>query len=132
MGSKILFQQVVCENSFDEVKEATIQALSILGGQINRIGNGFQVDQGKNGVQFGFAADISATVNIIESAPSKFDITCSLNWKMNNLSIICLIVGIFVFGILWIVPLLYLFVDPGQAYQAALNSIPFRLPSASK
>ena len=37
-------------------------------------------------------------------------------WNPNPLVWICLVVGFFVFGILWVVAALYLFVDPAPVY----------------
>ena len=123
MGSKMVFYQFESDKSIEEVREAAIKAFTPLGGQISPLGNGLKIKDGKNGVQFGFAADFDATFSINESKPGKFDLNCSINWKMSTVSIICLVVGLFVFGILWIVPILFLFIDPSQVYQNALLSV---------
>lgn len=123
MGSKMVFYQFDSEKSIDEVREAAIKAFTPLGGQIAPLGNGLIIKDGKEGVQFGFAANFEATISITESKPGKFNLNCAINWKMSTLTIVCLVVGIFVFGILWVVPLLFLFIDPSQVYQNALISV---------
>lgn len=123
MGSKLVFYQLETDKSMDEVKQAAVRAFTMLGGQVKPFGAGLQIIEGKNGVQFGFAADFDALFTINESKPGKYDLSCAVNWKMNTTTIICLVVGIFVFGILWIIPLLYLFIDPSQVYQTTLMSI---------
>jgi hypothetical protein len=124
MGSKTVFYQFQTTKSLSEVQDATSRALIPLGGQITRYGTGFQINQGKNGVQFSFSADFDAVVNITQQSQDKYEIICNIHWKMNALSILCLIIGLFVFGILWVIPLLSLFIDPSQAYQNALFAIP--------
>ena len=124
MGSKTLFFQLESPKSVSEVQEAAQKAFIPLGGQIIKIGDGLQITQGKEGVQFGFSADFEATLIIREASPQHYELMCTVNWKMNSLSWICLIVGIFIFGILWIIPILSLFIDPSSAYNKALYSIP--------
>jgi hypothetical protein len=123
MGSRTLFSQIVTEKTPDEVKSAIITAFRSLGGTMENLPNGVTIKQGVNGVNFAFSADFTANIILRELKDKKFDIECSINWKMNMLSWICLIVGIFIFGILWIVPLLYLFIKPDDAYQAALHRV---------
>jgi len=120
MGSKMVFYQLETQESLEEVKMAAIKALTPLGGQIMPYGNGLQIINGKNGVQFGWTADFTSTLNINEIKPGKFDLNCEISWKMNTTTIICLVVGFFVFGILWVIPILYLFVDPTRVYQNSL------------
>lgn len=124
MGSKTLFFQVETSEPIEKIQDAAVRAFMPLGGQINKIGNDLQISQGKEGVQFGFSADFDATVIIRETSQQKYELLCTVNWKMNTLSIICLVVGFFIFGILWIIPILSLFVDPTSSYNMALYSIP--------
>ena len=123
MGSKMVIHQIESKKTIEEITSAATKALSPLGGQINPLGNGLQIIQGKNNVQFGFAADFDAMLLINQTGPDKYTLNCTINWKMSAATIACLIIGFFVFGILWIVPLIFLFIDPSQQYQTALMSI---------
>jgi hypothetical protein len=124
MGSKTLFFQIESPQPIAEIQEAAIRAFMPLGGQIMKMGNGLEITQGKEGVQFGFSADFDASLMIREDSPQHFELMCTVNWKMNSLSWVCLIVGIFVFGILWIIPLLSLFIDPSGVYNRTMYMIP--------
>ena len=124
MGSKTLFFQIETKKSLAEIQEAATRAFMPLGGQIMKVGTGLNIKQGKEGVQFGFAADFDATLMIRESSPEHYELMCTVNWKMNTLSIVCLVVGIFVLGVLWIIPILGMFIDPSSAYNKALYTIP--------
>jgi hypothetical protein len=124
MGSKTLFFQLESQKSLAEVQEAASRAFMPLGGQIMQMGSGLEIKQGKQGVQFGFAADFDASLMTRESSPQHYELMCTVNWKMNALSWVCLVVGLFAFGILWIIPLLTLFIDPSGAYNTALYSVP--------
>lgn len=125
MGSKMLFFQFNSSHSLSEVQDAAYKSFVPLGGQVIKTGNGLSIKEGKEGIQFGFAADFDSTLLINHSNPDHYDLSCTINWKMNTLTIICLVVGAFVFGILWIIPLLYLFINPSTIYNEAL----FRIPS---
>jgi hypothetical protein len=123
MGSKTLFTQVASEKSIDDVKVALKQAFQSVGGLMIESPRGIEIKQGVNGVSFAFAADVSAQVNIRQVNDRLYEIECTVSWKMSALSIICLIIGLFMFGILWIVPLLYLFVNPEFSYQQSLQRV---------
>ena len=123
MGSKTIFHSFTSENSLAQVQEATRKSLMLLGGTILEFGEGFQLKGGENGVNFAFTADIEATINVRETSPNKYDLFAAINWKPNGVFWACLIIGFFVFGILWIIPLLYLFIDPSQPYQQMLYRI---------
>lgn len=128
MGSKTIFHQFETTKSLDEVKAASQKAFTMMGGTIVNRGDGFQVNQAKNGINFSFAADFETFVSIRESKPGTFEFLVNASWKPNTLFWVCLVVGFFIFGILWIVPLLYLFIDPTSAYQQALFNINNFLP----
>ena len=123
MGSKTLYYQVSTDRSLEAVQGAVRQSFGLLGGSILPREDGFEVVQGTQGVQFAFTADFSGYVNIVHAEPGKYDIMCTVNWKPNTVFWICLVIGFFVFGILWIIPLLFLFIDPTSAYQQALLRI---------
>ena len=127
MGSKTVFYQFSSQHSMQEVENAAYRAFIPLGGEITKLGNGLSIKNGKSGVQYGFTADLDATLTISQPSPDQYELICAVNWKMNALTIISLIVGIFVFGILWIFPLLYLFIDPSTQYQQSLTNVRYML-----
>lgn len=120
MGTKTVFYTIESESSLAEMKAKLKQSLLFLGGTLVDYDTGFQIKQGTNGVNYAFAANFEAMINLRQPAPNKYEIWCTINWSPSTLFWICLVVGIFVFGILWIVPLLYLFIDPTSAYQNVL------------
>lgn len=128
MGSKILYTQVKTSASLEQVVDNLAQCLLPLGGAIAKSSNTVQLEGGKEGVQFGFTADFSSQAVVQQTDNNTFNITMNVQWKMSTLTIICLIVGIFVFGILWIVPLLFLFVDPSTVYNNYLLMLQSKLP----
>lgn len=123
MGNKMVFHTFESEQSLADVKAATRRSLAMLGGTLLEHDSGFQLKQGTTGVTYAFAANFDASINLRQSAPGKYELTGTIHWSPNGLFWGCLIVGAFVFGILWIVPILYLFIDPMQAYQQALMRI---------
>jgi hypothetical protein len=129
MGSKSVFFQFSTPHSLEEIIDAAQRSFLSLGGQVTKVGNGLSIKDGKEGVQFGFTADFDATLMISQPKPEQYDLVCTINWKMNTLTIACLVVGFIVFGILWIIPLLHLFIDPRSQYEQALRTIPSLLRS---
>lgn len=127
MGSKTVFYQFDSPHTLEEVQDAAMRAFLPLGGQVIKMGNGLSIKDAKEGVQFGFTADFDATLNINQTKQDHYELICSINWKMNTLAIACLVIGIFVFGILWIIPALFLFIDPSSLYQQTLVNIPHLL-----
>lgn len=117
MPSKMLYQVIETVKSLDEVSTALKNNSTILGGQTVQLSNNsLRIVNGKEGVQFGFSADFDATITVNPKPENRYEIISNITWKMNTLSWICFIVGFFVFGILWVIPLLYLFIDPSKAY----------------
>lgn len=119
MGNKIIFHTLESKKSLVDIKAATKRSLSMLGGTLVEYESGFQLKQGATGVSYAFAANFDASINVRQIAPDKYELTGTIQWSPNGLFWGCLIVGAFVFGVLWIVPILYLFIDPMQAYQQA-------------
>ena len=74
-------------------------------------------------MNFAFTANFTTDVTITPVSDDVYNIACNVNWKMNSLTIACLIIGVFVFGVLWIVPALHLFIDPSNVYNMALMSV---------
>lgn len=131
MGSKVLFTQVHTNASLEQVIDTLSQTVTPLGGIVTKLNNTLHINGGKEGVQFGFAADFDSQTIVQQTAADSYNITMNIHWKMNTLTIICLILGIFVFGILWIIPLLYLFIDPTTAYNNSLILLQSKLPNPS-
>ena len=129
MGAKTFFHHVETDRTIEEVKEATQKTLMFLGGTIQQHGDNYQLLQAKNGITGAFAADFDSMVNVRESKKGQYEILVNVSWKPNTLFWICLVVGLFVFGILWVVPAMYLFIDPSSAYQQALFNINNFLPN---
>ena len=123
MASRTVFHIIETTKSLQEVSDACKKSLMLLGGQLIPQGNTIIVKQGINGVNFAFAANFEAYINIRQSDSSKYEFTGTINWSPNSTFWACLIIGFFVLGILWIIPLLYLFIDPTQAYQQAFFRI---------
>jgi len=123
MGSKTVFYTMDSDKSVEQVRDAAKKSLLFLGGTLLEQREGFQIKQGTNGVNFAFAANFDALINVRQSAPNKYEFFATINWSPNSVFWVCLIIGFFVFGILWIIPLLYLFIDPSPAYQLALFRI---------
>lgn len=107
----------------DVVMSATLQALRQLGGQAAQTSpNTIKITNGNENVQFAFIANINADINI-QPFPGGYDITSYIKTTPNLLFWICAIVGFFFLWFLWIVCLLFFFVDPSSQYMRALNSI---------
>ena len=123
MGSRTLYAQVVTEQPPARIQEAIQTAFRSVGGTMQTTPGGVEIRQGVVGVSFAFTADLTAHVNLRQVKENVHEIECALNWKPNALSIICLVIGFFVLGILWVVPALYLFFKPEDAYQQALNRV---------
>lgn len=123
MGSKTLYTEIKTTKPMSEVQDAMRDAFKSLGGTLTETPMGLNIKEGTNGVSFAFSASFDATANLRQINDENYELACSINWSLSVLSVLCLIIGFFVFGILWIVPLLYLFVNPTDAYQQVLNRI---------
>jgi hypothetical protein len=124
MGKKVLFSQVETTKSIPEIISAAKAAFRSVGGTVDDTLNGFIITQGKDGVSFDFTADLRCTLGVKEIKPERYEIECQITWGMNALSWICLVVGLFFHLIPWIIPILYLMVNPENSYQQAMNRIP--------
>ena len=121
MGSKTVAVIIDSEKPYEQVKSAVRSSLSYLGGSVQENGDQFLVTQGTNNVNFAFNANFKAMINIRQVAPTRYEVFGTINWSPNGLFWVCFIVGFFLFGILWIDNLLYLFIDPTNAYTQALS-----------
>lgn len=123
MAEQILYGHLSTKKSEGKIKEAINSTFSSLGGTLTETSRGFHISQGTNGISFAFSANLQADVSLREIKAGKHEIEARLKWGMSALSWICLVIGVFVFGILWIVPFLYLFFKPTQAYQQAIDRV---------
>lgn len=123
MARRTIYTQITTDRTFEEIRQVTRSTLRPVGGTMQDTPTGLEIIQGANEIRFAFAAQFTSTVNIRQISGDKYEIECTIEWKPNGLFWICLIVGIFVLGILWIVPLLYLFIDPVPVYQQALDRV---------
>lgn len=123
MTSKTVFYIIDSEKPIEQVREALKKSLMLLGGTVFEMGDGYQVKQGVNGVNYAFTANFDAMISLRQSGPNRYEIFANINWSPNGLFWACFIIGFFVLGILWIIPLLYLFIDPTQAYQQSFMRI---------
>jgi len=123
MGSRTYFSQLNTAKPIEEVMQAAKSAFRSVGGTMQETPSGLWIRQGTNGVSFAFSADMNAYVNVRQIKEDRYEVECQVRWGLNALSWVCLVVGFFIFGILWIVPLLFLFINPDNAYQQALYRI---------
>ena len=122
MAAKTLYQQVTTSKNLDELKQTAMEAFRSVGGTMQETLDGFQIKQGVNGVNFAFTAKMDANVRLREIKPNeKYEIECLINWSPSVVVWVCLLIGLFVLGALWLVAALYLFINPGEAYMQALN-----------
>jgi hypothetical protein len=128
MGSKTVYYTLETDQPLDLVTEAAGRALTMVGGTIVPIAGGYEITQGVNGVNFAFTADFKAYVQVRAIDQRRYEVIANINWSPNAVFWVCLVVGVCVVGLLWIVSLLYFFIDPSSTYQQALYSIPNYLP----
>ncbi len=121
MATRTNYVQVTTNKTPEEIRNTTMTAFRALGGAMKETATGFQIVQGAQGVRFAFTAKLSALIAFRQIKPDRYEIECVLQWSPNNLVWICLAIGFFVLGILWVIPVLYLFVNPVEAYQQALH-----------
>ena len=123
MGSRNLYSQVRTARSPDDIWAVISDAFRSVGGTTRGTPRGLEIRQGVNGVSFAFSADLTAIVSLRRLRQDLWEVECAIQWKPSTLSIVCLIVGFFVVGILWVVPILYLFFKPEDPYQQALHRV---------
>ena len=130
MGSKSLYTQITTNQDQSGIWQAISTALSAVGGRQEPVPGGLKIKEGKLGVNFGFTLEMEAVVGLRDLGSHRYEIECHLKWKPASIVWICLIVGFFIFGILWIVGLLYLLAKPGEPYEQALHRVQGLLPQS--
>jgi hypothetical protein len=128
MGSAILNHVIVTDQPVDQVFEATRRSLDLLGGLTTPTSTGFWVVQGVQGASFGFTSNTTADIQVRQLDARRYEVVARVNWQASAVVIVCMIVGFFVFGILWLVGLFYLLYNPTVIYQQALQRIETFLP----
>ncbi|NER08681.1 MAG: SHOCT domain-containing protein [Okeania sp. SIO3C4] len=124
MPNRVLYKDVRSNENLDTVVEYSIQEFRILGGSIRRPAeNVIFITSGKQGVRFGFTINVQAKITIDQFQNGIFNIKCLLDWNPSPLVWTCLTVGFFIFGILWIVAALFLFVNVVNVYQQILDRL---------
>ena len=124
MGIKTVFTQVITTQSLDDVTDAVIVSMRRLGGQVIPRGSAIEVIDGISGIDLAFVAKFQATVCVTQSKKkdNTYDIDCQIRYDRSGFCWICCIAGFFtIFA--WIVPILYLFINPVPAYQQALERV---------
>jgi hypothetical protein len=119
MGSKTIIHSIESGKPLTDIKEATKKSLMLLGGTVVDFGDGFQVKGGDSGIQMAFVADFESMISIQDQGNNHWNIMATISWSPNTIFWVCLISGFFLV-IPWIINILYLFVDPTQAYQQRL------------
>jgi hypothetical protein len=128
MGNKSLYTQITTNQDQSEIWQAISTALTAVGGRQEPVPGGLKIKEGKLGVNFGFTLETEAVIGLRDLGSNRYEIECHLKWKPASIVWICLIVGFFIFGILWIVGLLYLLAKPSEPYEQALHRVQGLLP----
>jgi hypothetical protein len=123
MATKTVYRRLTTSESSEVVVDRTTQALRRLGGVLREAGpNTLHIKNGNSGVNFAFAADMDATIEI-RPIEGGYEINGTIDTKPNTVFWVCLIGGFFFLWFLWVVNILYLMIDPIPQYQQALDSI---------
>ena len=130
MSSKSLYAQITTNQDQSGIWQAISTALTAVGGRQEPVPGGLKIKEGKLGVNFGFTLETEAVIGLRDLGSNRYEIECHLKWKPASIVWICLVVGFFVFGILWIVGLLYLLAKPGEPYEQALHRVQGLLPQS--
>ena len=130
MGSKSLYAQITTNQDQSGIWQAISTALTAVGGRQEPVPGGLKIKEGKLGVNFGFTLETEAVIGLRDLGSNRYEIECHLKWKPASIVWICLIVGFFIFGILWIVGLLYLLAKPSEPYEQALHRVQGLLPQS--
>ena len=130
MGSATVGVTINSSLTQDQVIDGLGASLRSLGGLVTRTPTGVIITDGALGVNFAFTARTQAQIDVRQIAADRFEVTGNLHWSPAAVVWICLVVGFFIFGILWLVGLFYLFYNPSQAYQGALLTLQNALPPA--
>jgi hypothetical protein len=123
MASKTFVTRIHTDQAVVAVQDATIATLRTLGGSIQQNGIGFELTQASQGVTFAFIANFTTLVTIRSLHRDTYEVECIVQWSPNWLFWLCVILGVFAFGVLWVIPILYFFIDPTDIYQQALYRI---------
>jgi hypothetical protein len=99
------------DKSISEVVEATVRTLRRSGGSVTGTGNTIGVTDASGLGSFSFMCHIDGQGRVVEREPGLYRIEFDLTKRPNGIFWICLFLGWCAFGLLWLVNVLYLFVD---------------------
>jgi hypothetical protein len=121
-----VYRRITTSEPPDVVYSAVEQSLRMtVGGSVMREGNTFRVVNGKNNLNFGFVAEISAQIALTQPAPGTIDIAGTVTLSPNAFFWICAIAGFFCLWFLWVFNIFYFVMDPRPNYQSALDRVQF-------
>lgn len=122
-SNRLLYTILTTDKSPNEIRQAVKKAFRLIGGQIIDTPDSIIIDGGTLGLNCSFAVDLSARINLWELEENTYRLECSLLWKLNALSWICLVAGWFFLWPLWFVPMCASFFKPEPVYYQALNTV---------
>ncbi|MBA2113270.1 hypothetical protein [Bremerella alba] len=127
-----VYRRVQTTKPPEQVFESVEHSLrSTVGGDITRNGNVFKIFNGNQNLNFGFAADIYATVTLLEPSPGTLELNGEITLEPNQLFWIMAILGFFCLWFLWAFNILYFIMDPRINYQLALDRVNLEEGTAS-
>jgi hypothetical protein len=102
---------VKTDKSIEEVVDATVRTLRRSGGSITNTGTSVQVTDASGLGSFSFMCHIDGQGRVVEREPGLYRLEFELTKRPNTIFWLCLFLGWCAAGLLWLVNVLYLFVD---------------------
>lgn len=99
------------DKSIDEVVDATVRTLRRSGGSVTSTGTSIQVTEASGLGSFSFMCHIDGQGRVVEREPGLLRLEFELTKRPNGIFWVCLFLGWCAAGLLWLVNVLYLFVD---------------------
>lgn len=119
-----VYRQIKTTKSPEEVFQAVEHSLRLtVGGTITRQGNVFKIYDGKQNLNLAYAADINATVTLLQSAPDMLEINGDIELEPNQFFWLMGILSLFCLWFLLAFNIMYFVMDPTRNYQLALDRI---------
>jgi hypothetical protein len=120
MSERYLSAYIQSQKSLLEIKNDAMHIFKSVGGMKMDTPLGFQIINGKFGVQMGFVANLTAVISIHQIKENNYEIQLFLSWNWASFMWVMLVLGFLSGGTLWLGLLLYLFFDPSQTYNQML------------
>jgi hypothetical protein len=130
MPTRYLVERIKTSKPPEQIREATVNAFRRYGGGYQFTRDGFVYLHGKQGIPNGSLVNITSQFTIRKMDDDSYEVAASVSWTMNEWSIICIVLGFFIF-LFWIAPILYFTFDPTQSYQYALSRVQYILEPQS-